>query len=38
VDVWHPGDAAPTMLTGGDTLDGEYVVPGFRYPIASLFV
>jgi Uma2 family endonuclease len=37
VDVWHPGDTAPTPLTLKDTLDGEDVVPGFRYPVASLF-
>lgn len=37
VDVWHPGDTAPTTLTTDDTLDGEDVVPGFRYPVASLF-
>ena len=37
VDVWHPGDTAPTPLTIKDTLDVEDVVPGFRYPVASLF-
>ncbi|MGI8916291.1 MAG: Uma2 family endonuclease [Chloroflexota bacterium] len=37
VDVWHPGDTAPTALTMNDTLDGEEVVPGFLYPIANLF-
>jgi Uma2 family endonuclease len=37
VDVWHPGDTTPTTLTPKDTLGGEDVVPGFRYPIASLF-
>lgn len=37
VDVWHPGDAAPTTLTVDDTLDGEDVVPGFRFPLARLF-
>ena len=37
VDVWHPGDKAPTTLTVTDTLDGEDVVPGFRYPIGNLF-
>jgi Uma2 family endonuclease len=37
VDVWHAGDTTATTLTAKDTLDGEDVVPGFRYPIASLF-
>jgi Uma2 family endonuclease len=37
VGVWHPGDTAPTALSVNDTLDGEDVVPGFRYPIAALF-
>jgi Uma2 family endonuclease len=38
VDVWHPGDAAPTKTLGiEDTLDGEDVVPGFTCPVAVLF-
>ena len=37
VDVWRPGDEAPTALGVEDTLDGEDVVPGFTYPIARLF-
>jgi len=37
VDVWHPGDTAPATLAAGDTLDGEDVVPGFRFPVANLF-
>ena len=37
VDVWHPGDTAPTTLHAGDTLDGESIVPGFTYPVAALF-
>jgi len=38
VDVWHPGDAAPTATLGSDeTLDGEDIVPGFTYPVARLF-
>jgi len=37
VDVWRPGDETPTPLGVDDTLDGEDVVPGFTYPIASLF-
>jgi len=38
VDVWHPDDTAPKTLTIMDILDGEDVVPGFRHPVASLFV
>jgi Uma2 family endonuclease len=30
--------SGPVTLTERDTLDGEDVVPGFRYPIAELFV
>jgi Uma2 family endonuclease len=26
-----------TTLTEKDTLDGEQIVPGFRYPVARLF-
>jgi Uma2 family endonuclease len=37
VDVWHPGDAAPTTLGVDDVLDGESVVPGFTYPVRALF-
>jgi len=37
VDVWHPGATQPTILGVGDTLDGESVVPGFRYPVDRLF-
>ncbi len=37
VDIWHPGDTASTTLSLDDTLNGEDVVPGFRYPVASLF-
>ncbi len=37
VDVWHPGDDAPTALGLEDTLDGEDVVPGFTYAVARLF-
>ena len=38
VDVWHPGDLAPSAtLAAGDALDGEDVVPGFSYPVARLF-
>ncbi len=37
VDVWHPGNDAPTVQGIEDTLDGEDVVPSFTYPIARLF-
>jgi len=37
VDVWHPGDDAPTPFGVADTLDGEDVVPGFTYSIVRLF-
>jgi len=26
-----------TALHGGDTLDGEDVIPGFRHPVAAVF-
>jgi len=38
VDVWQPGNTAPTTLAGGNTLDGKDVVPGFSYPVVRLFV
>lgn len=37
VDVWRRGDAEPVTLSGGDTLDGGDVVPGFTFPVADLF-
>lgn len=38
VDVWRTGDAQPSATLGSDAmLDGEGVVPGFRYPVAGLF-
>lgn len=37
VDIWRPGDDAPTTVGVGDILSGEDVVPGFSYPIARLF-
>ena len=37
VDVWHPADAVPAASGEADYLDGEDVVPGFRYPVARLF-
>lgn len=37
VDVWHPGDETPASLGLDDTLGGEDVVPGPRYPVARLF-
>ncbi len=37
VEVWRAGVSTPSVTLGvGDTLDGEDVVPGFRYPIAAL--
>lgn len=39
VDVWRPGSDVPAAtLSVGDALDGLDVVPGFRYPLADLFV
>ena len=37
VDVWRPGDDAPTPLGLADMLEGEDVIPGFSYSIARLF-
>ena len=38
IDVWRPGNTQPSMTLGiGDAVDGEDVVPGFRYPLADLF-
>jgi Uma2 family endonuclease len=38
VDVWHPGDAEPSVtLRSGDVLAGEDVVPGFSHPVADIF-
>lgn len=37
VDVWRPGGGAPTILGIDAVLDGEAVVPGFMYPVATLF-
>ncbi len=38
VDVWRPGDVAPSATLGiEDTLDGEDIVPGFSYPVTTLF-
>jgi Uma2 family endonuclease len=38
VDVWRVGADQPVAtLTIGDTLDGEDVLPGFRYRVAELF-
>ncbi len=39
IDVWRadtPNRPAAT-LNGGDTLDGEDVVPGFTHPVAAVF-
>ncbi|HEX6799745.1 MAG TPA: Uma2 family endonuclease [Ktedonobacterales bacterium] len=38
VDVWRPGTPLiATTLGSGDMLDGLDVLPGFSYPVASLF-
>jgi Uma2 family endonuclease len=38
VEVWRPGSMVPVVTLGiSGTLDGLDVVPGFTYPIASLF-
>ena len=37
VQVWHPGDTAPTVRSIDDWIDGEDVVPGWRCPVGSLF-
>lgn len=38
VDVWRPGADNPVATLGaGDQLDGLDVLPGFSYPVASLF-
>jgi len=38
VDIFRPGDSGPSATLGlGDTLDGEDVIPGFSYPVATLF-
>ncbi|MFI5271451.1 MAG: Uma2 family endonuclease [Ktedonobacterales bacterium] len=38
VDVWRPGDVAPTAtVTRDGALDGLEVVPGFSYPLAEFF-
>ena len=37
VDVWRRGNVAPVTLRAGDALDGEGVIPGFAYPLTSLF-
>jgi Uma2 family endonuclease len=37
VTVYRAG-TNPIILTVKDTLDGQDVVPGFQFPVASLFV
>ena len=38
VDVWRVGNAQPSAIPrAGDALDGENVVPGFTYPVGTLF-
>ena len=34
----HRPDRAPQVLTDGDTLDLDEVVPGFRMPVSKIFV
>jgi Uma2 family endonuclease len=38
VDVWRHSHGAPALtLSIGDSLDGEEIIPGFRYALAELF-
>ena len=39
IDIWRADhtDGPVTTLNTSDTLDGEDVVPGFSYPVASVF-
>ncbi len=38
IEVWHAGDSRPSrVLRDGDLIEGEQVVPGFSYPVTSLF-
>lgn len=38
VDIWRMGDSETAITLGaGDMLSGEQVLPGFAYPVASLF-
>jgi Uma2 family endonuclease len=36
VTIYRPGQP-PRLLSGGDTLDGEDVVPGWRLPVREIF-
>jgi Uma2 family endonuclease len=36
VTVYRPA-ADPVTLRGGDTLDGEGILPGFSLPVAAIF-
>ncbi|MCA1599537.1 MAG: Uma2 family endonuclease [Chloroflexi bacterium] len=37
VDVWRQGEAEPITLRVGDILDGGDALPGFTFPVVSLF-
>jgi len=38
IDVWRPGDQEPGQtLRAGDELDGDDVMPGFRYHVSRIF-
>jgi len=38
IDVWWSGDGEPGGTLGaGDELDGDDVMPGFRYPVSRVF-
>ncbi|HEY8742200.1 MAG TPA: Uma2 family endonuclease, partial [Chloroflexota bacterium] len=39
IDGWRSGQTSGPVATlgGGDTLNGEDVVPGFSYPVADVF-
>lgn len=38
VDVWRLDETRPSALTVNDQLDASDAVPGFTFPVASLFV
>lgn len=37
VEIHHPGDRKPLLLSIDDELDGENVIPGFRLKVSALF-
>lgn len=38
IEAWRPGDQTPhRTLRPGEDLDGEDVLPGFRYPVGKAF-